>query len=247
MAVDSLVTCTFQNNDSSTRDETRFQLVVETAAPLTGSQLQGIWQEFFNNHGGTHGLGAYLASCVSRTIPGALFAYDITAHLDGSPHGSPYASSSVTIDGAVSDSRGNQLCAVFAFVDSFYSAVPTSGPTVSIPTPESAQDAGAPATHLGTNRPKSRHANRMYFGPVSADAIGVDGNANPQWTDTFMADAHLALHTFAGNVDTLPGAPIWMVWSRRNAQVEAVASGWVDRGIKTRRRKAFSPNLRSAF
>jgi hypothetical protein len=248
MATTSLVTITLENNDASSKDQTKFSLVVTGSAQISAATLTNIWEGFFDNAGApTHRLGTYLATCINLAAGGQCAAYDITAHLDGSPHGSPYVTSSAAMNPSLGDSRGNQLCAVFAFNDSLYAGTPAAGPSGAIPTPEFAQDMGAPATHTGTTRPKSRHTNRMYFGPLDAGAIGVDGNADPQFTDTFMADAAGSLAHFLATVASLPTSPVWSVWSRRNAAVTPVNQGWVDRGIKTRRHKAFVPNLRTNF
>jgi len=115
------------------------------------------------------------------------------------------------------------------------------------PTPESAQDYGAPATHMASSRPKSRHLGKIEFGPLDASAIGVDGNANPQFTDTFVNDAVAVLANFMANVGSITGGAAWSVWSRRDAFVYGVTGGWVDRGVKTRRSKTFVPNLRTTF
>lgn len=244
MTVISLNTITFENENGSSKDQVKFSLVTQGATGLTAAQVATLWGVFFNQHVATHGLGEYLATCVSRTVPGAAAAYDITAHLDGSSHGSPYVTGSYTLPASLGDSRGNQLCAVLNHHSGAYATTPNNGPSGPIPTPEQAQDYGAPATHTGVTKPKQRQAGRMFLGPLSSTAIGVDGDANPQFTDTFMADAAAHLSFFNGNISADIGQD-WKGWSRRDAAVWFVTGGWVDRGVKTRRVKGHNPNTRT--
>lgn len=244
----SLCTLTAENVNASTKDQTKLAVVVSSPAALTDVQLSNLWDVFGDNSGApTNRLWTYLASCVSRAAPAKAAAYDITAHLDGSVHGSPYVTTDRPLLAALGDSRGNQICAVFSWQDGDYATTPTTGPSAAIPTPEAAIDMGAPATHPGQTRPKSRHSNRMYFGPVDGSAIGVDGSGNPQWTDTFMEDAAGSLAFFRDHVPSVTGGAVWQVWSRRNAAISVVEHGWVDRGLKTRRRKTFVPNLKTTW
>lgn len=241
----SLITFTAQNNNGVAKDAIRFQLVWNQGS-MSATSLEAHWTEFLNtvHTGQTHKLGEYLAGCISRTTPQVMAAYDITSHLDGSPHGSPYVTVSDTVlPAALGDSRGNAQCAVLSWNSSDYTVTPVTGPTGAIPTPESAQDMGAPSTHPGVTRLRQRRSNRMFFGPVEGGAIGVNGDGNAQWTDTFMTDVSANLAGFLADA----GSNIWQGWSRRNADVWSVVEGWVDRGIKIRRHKGFDPNERTTW
>lgn len=238
----SLVTFELPNMNGVPKDAVRLQIVTQASDFWAPSDLASMANKLFDttHTGATNPMGSYLASCLSPDT--TIKAYDITAHLDGSPHGSPYAFEVGTRAHTGGDSRGNAQCAVFTWHSADYDSTPNDGPSGAIPTPEAAQDMGAPATHTGVTKLKARHANRMYFGPVDGSAIGVDGNGNPQWTDTFMTDAQKNIGGFL----LTDGFGVH-VWSRRDAVARSIGSGWIDRGIKIRRVKGFNPNTRTLF
>jgi hypothetical protein len=100
---------------------------------------------------------------------------------------------------------------------------------------------------MGVTKLKSRMANRWYFGPIASDAVGINGDANPQFTDAFVADAAAQMNWAVDNLSGVTGDAVWEQWSRRNAEIFPVTHGWVDRGVKTRRKKAFVPNLKTTW
>lgn len=242
MSTTSLVTFEIGNKNGVAKDSVRFQIVTVAGADWAELDLQGMAIKFLDtvHTGATNPMGAYLASCLDLST--TVRAYRIDGHLDGSPHGSPYATAVQARVAEGGDSRGNAQCAVITWHSSAYDTTPNEGPSGDIPTPESAVDMGAPATHTGVTKLKARQANRMYFGPLDGSTIGVDGNANPQFTDTFMTDAQKNMGGFL----LTDGFGVH-VWSRRNAAVTAIGSGWVDRGVKIRRNKGFQPNTRTLF
>ena len=242
----SLITATIQNNDLDPKDEVRFNWATNTGG-LTAVQAQTFVDDFFKVDPGGAGTANEhaLASCLT---PGTVLngvdirVYDITGHLDGSPHGSPYVHTATTLDAVGGDSRGNQLVVVFGFHASSYGTTPVDGPTVAtIPTTERAQDQGAPPQHTGVEKLQSRRSGRMYFGPVDGSIIGVDGNANPELTGTWKTNFPANLAAF------LAEHPEWCSWSRRDLAVYPVSAGWVDFSIMTRRVKAFSGAGRGAW
>lgn len=247
MTTISLCTMSIPNKNGVPKDGVKMQFVLEGSSPLTATQLELAWNSLLNHAGPTNTLAGYLASCLSRVPDAAVAAYDITAVLGGGAMGSPYVTGHQTVGASLGDSRGNQLVAGFGFHSGTYASTPAVGPTAAIPTPESAQDMGAPATHMGPTRPKSRQLARMAFGPLDASAIGVDGNLNPQFTDTFINDAVFILSNWITTIGAITGGQALAVWSRRDAATNTISGGWVDRGVKTRRSKTFLPNLRSTF
>ncbi len=231
----SLCTFTVPNNDGDPKDEVRFSFVIEGAL-LTAGGLQTLWTAVMDTAypGASLHSSAALASCLVLT-GGAITgrAYDITAFLDGSPHGSPYLVEAVTGTGPGGDSRGNQLCAVIGFQSAAYLSTPVDGPIAAIPSSESAIDQGAPATHMGTTKLQSRQSGRIYFGPLDGSVIGIDANANPELTGTWKTNFSENFH------DAIVTPGVFRVWSRRNAAVYPITQGWVDNSIGTRRVKAF--------
>lgn len=238
----SLVTFELPNMNGVAKDAARMQVVTQASDFWAATDLEAMAEKLFDtvHTGATNAMGHYLASCLDPAT--TIRAYDISAHLDGGPHGSPYVSAAITRTATGGDSRGNAQCAVINWHSLDYATTPNNGPVGAIPTPESAQDMGAPATHSGVTKLKARKANRMYFGPLDGSTIGVDGDGNPQFTDTFMTDAQ---KNFGGFFLT-DGFGVH-VWSRRDSGVHAIGGGWVDRGIKIRRTKGFSPGTRTTF
>jgi hypothetical protein len=185
----------------------------------------------------------HIADCIDLTKV-MVQLYDLTGHLGGTPLGSPVAVTTpswarlATLGGP--HSGGSQLAACCVFHSAY--DVPEVGATASIPTSESAQDEGAPATHTGITRPRARERGRVYIGPLAAGSTSsVDANGNPSLIAT-------CLDTLTAACTDLMAAPVsWSVWSRRDSTLRHVTHGWVDHGIKTQRRRTYKPNLRESF
>lgn len=242
MAV-QLITYDWPNLNGEAKDAVRLSLVMEIGTLPPGS-LQSNWNDWMGHAYGTATLSTdhLFANCLSRAADAVTAkAYDITAFLDGSPHGSPYLTEQVTVSGTGGESRGNQLCAVVGVQGANYLSTPTDGPIGAIPTPEAAQDMGAPATHMGVTKLRSRLSGRWYLGPIDSSVVGVDGNNNPELTGTWQTNLE---QNFAG---FLLAQPAVRIWSRRNAAVYAIGSGWVDNSIATRRKKAYAGAGRTPF
>lgn len=97
--------------------------------------------------------------------------------------------------------------------------------------------------------PQSRRRGRIFFGPLTASAIGMDPSSKaPIVTETFRRDAALACRTLAA--DDSDGTQ-WCVWSRVDSEFVPVTSGWVDndpdtirkRGLRASDRETWSINV----
>lgn len=219
--------------DVDATDSTK-QLAIDTA--LTG---------FYDGNKAISGQNTitYFATCIDVTKV-LVQLYDLTGHLGGSPLGSPLVTTTPswtrlgTLGGPASG--GNQLSACCVFHAAY--DVPEVGASASIPTSEAAQDEGAPATHTGITRPRARERGRVYLGPLAAGATSlVDSNGNP----SLLA---AAVDTFtAACTDLMATSTVWSVWSRRDSLLRPVTHGWIDKGIKTQRRRTYKPNTRSSF
>lgn len=146
--------------------------------------------------------------------------YDINAHLDGSPHGSPIDSFASGIGPVLH--TGTFLPAGVALVLGFRSSYGTdfeAGPTASIPTDVRARAEGAPATHSGKTRPRSSHRGRLYLPPMNISV--VDGPVDP--ADTARPKASVVagmLASFKACSDAIIAAGCTLVqWSRKLARV----------------------------
>jgi hypothetical protein len=208
--------------------------------------------DFYNHANFTHPICDYLGGAVSRAANAAtLRIYDIAAHLDGSPHGSPRSTQQFTINAAAAEPATVEnlptqiACAISMHAD--LSALAEIGPTVAtLPTPDRAVDFGAPATHSGKTKPRARARGRVFLGPLTtlcAETDAGDGRVNV--TAAAQAD-------FAGAIVRLADALLAVtgylaVWSRRDAMLRQVTGGWVDDRFDTVRRRNEAAESRNTW
>lgn len=175
--------------------------------------------------GMTNALATYLGKQVSRSSNSASTEiYDITAHLDGTPHGSPVAAHSFTPSNAGTDNGvPSGVAAAISFRSDYGSAV-EFGP--------------------GT-RPRSRLRNRFYWGPLVSSVLTQESTTNRVvFTNGFMQDATLYV---AGVAELLVGGVSgWKLqtWSRKNATTEDVIESWMDDRPDYQRRRSDPSTVR---
>lgn len=192
--------------------------------------------------GGTHSISAYLAPSISRGANSATVrVYNVTGHLDGSPHGSPASSMVFTPTAPITGlSLPEGVCCCVTNVASYGSDV-EFGPVSAIPTPpDLIADFGAASTHQGRTRPRSRDRGRQYWGPLNLNVIGNESTTNRAlFGSSFLTDMGLAYAQFL-NAPALSGSGTTakiQVWSRRNVSMKPVAQVVIaDRPAYQRRR-----------
>lgn len=178
-------------------------------------------EHFYNNAGtgGTFEVGKYLGKQLDRTNSHALIqAYDITAHLNGSPHGSPVAQDNWTLSSAATSTTLPSGCAVAVSWRADYGTDVEFGP--------------------GT-RPRARDRNRVYLGPINSTAIIEDSTTkrclvNPN----FITDALAALFSLSEAVDPTGDDWVLQVWSRKNAGTKLAVEGFLDDRPDYQRRRS---------
>jgi hypothetical protein len=199
---------------------------------------------FFNSlaSGQTHPIAYYIGPNVSRAANAITTEWtDVTAHLDGSPAGSPYSTDTWTL-GAGGPQAGlpPQLAACVGIRGAYGTDI-EHGPVVTLPTDDRAIDEGAGATHLGASRPRARDRGRFYVGPLTIQTLDTvaGGSAGVgAFAALFLTDMAAALHPFLGVIDSGMADQSQMVqWSRRNASVHLVEFFFVDEGVATQRRR----------
>jgi hypothetical protein len=208
---------------------------VDFVFEATGSETTIDWSDsvnplyaidgFWNTPAGgfTSGLGVYFSS----EFPGGtgvttIETYDITAHLDGSPSGSPMRIDSgnlgVTRTGA-SDLHP-ALVGVLAYRRTYGSA-----PEV-----------------LGSTRPRARDRGRIHIGPLRNSAmLNGTGQADSGFIGLMKAAANELAHTWnfgAGNQFN------WRQWSRKNASVGSIDFLASQYGLGIDRRRVDESNSR---
>ena len=117
----------------------------------------------------THPVGYFISGLIDRAGLVTVDQYDWTSF---GPTGSPIWTETFTppATSGASDFQPPELAVCVSF-NGNATGVPEVGPSGPIPTPEAAQDMGAPATHTGRTRPASRLRNRVYVGPLIIDAF----------------------------------------------------------------------------
>jgi hypothetical protein len=197
------------------------------AGAIDPPSVNGALHEFYNVDvaaGGPHNVANYIGEQISRAASACKVRwYDLTGHLDGSPHGSPVAETAITL-GAVNPgalSLPSELCVVIS----------THG------------DLSNVLEEAGNTRPRARLRGRSYIGPLSSIAMDQDASSK-RVRVTLQCRA-----TMAGAMARLMNAAGFdlCVWSRLNASASTVVGGFVDDGFDVQRRRGEKSTLRSTF
>ena len=202
----------------------------------------------FYNTGSTSGkkVSDFISQTISRTVPVDVKCYDISTTLNGSPHGSPVATSTFTLGNPVSAvDIPSEVAVCFSFHAAYGTSVEEGAIDTSIPSSEEAIDQGAPTTHTGRDRPRARVRGRIYVGPLSFGAVKTSGGAQCTVADDLVT-ALVGAGGAGPRLLALTGAN-WRVWSRRNAAVYTVTTGWVDNEFDTQRRRRIKATARTTF
>lgn len=173
--------------------------------------------------GASEALYLYLSPVLDRTANhGTISVYDITAHLDGSPHGSPVDGGTFTLLGGEGTPMPEGLAACVSY----------------------RADYGTDVEYGPHTRPRARDRNRHYFGPLTQACFNFPtSTARVSFASRFMTDC--LANTKQVEVITGTGLPPdqWnlQVWSRKNASVKPVAEYWMDDRPDYQRRRSDQP------
>jgi hypothetical protein len=162
---------------------------------------------------------------------------DVTAHLDGSNAGPPFRTDLATLTTAssASDSPG-QVCACVAYRADYGTAI-EKGPMEDLPTPDDAQDYGAPPTHPGRTRPRARYRSRFFLGPLCTGLpiATLGGGLNT----TFKNDLGIAMTTLLQTWNSGTANQFnCVVWSKADAMVRSAKYYFVNENCASQRRRA---------
>lgn len=221
MAKTALVKTILLSTDTDV-DNASWQFVFHsnTAADFSGiTPVIGAVEAFTNTAGtgGAHPLAWYISDVMSRGVADTTIeVYDITTHLDGSPHGSPVAMSNYHLGIVGTTPRGlpEGVAATISF----------------------RADYGTDVEFGPHTRPRARDRNRVYVGPLTTDAIDY-GQLGHQCVlkDAFITDCLAALFDLSG----VHGSDwVLQVWSRVNAAVKLPTIGWMDNRPDYQRRRS---------
>lgn len=232
-----LATATITNASGIARDSAKNAFVFSTNTDDAAG-----WQacadaviDFYNTvRASGAAVAYYIADHMSRAANGCrVDVYDLDGKLDGSPHGSPIYTKTFTLQGAITaDSLPPEVALCLSFQTNDALDAPVEGTEQMIKTPAAAVRMGAPATHLGRVRPRSRKRGRLFIGPLTKSALALDGTGRPVPNPTLITTLGQAASALM-NVASCD----WLQWSRANAQARTVHDAWVDDAFDTQRRR----------
>lgn len=161
----------------------------------------------------------YISEVMSRsTNASQMEVYDITGHLDGSPHGAPVAIHNWTL--GTTDNT-------------------TSYPEGVAATVSFRADYGTDVEFGPGTRPRARDRNRVYIGPLNGYAFTTDVTTHRCLLDpTFVSNLLKALNGISQTIDLSGGDWNLRVWSRKNAGVKVPTTGFMDNRPDYQRRRS---------
>lgn len=178
-------------------------------------------------------LSELMSAGLSRTANAcAVKLYDITDHLDGSPHGSPYAISNFTLVGAVALTPLPEEVALCATLEA------KDRSTQRVEVPDGADPDAKP------DRPRQRYTGRVYIGPLvyNGSTVVQDANGMSRPGGNLDACVRAVLKRLADEVDTTSADEASLgVWSRKSAVIRGVEYIRTDNAFDTQRRRGASP------
>jgi len=190
--------------------------------------------------GQVHTLSSYFAPSIDRTSNSArINCYNITGHLDGSPHGSPVFFVNWTPSSALDSTAQAEGLAVVVGLEAAYGSDVEFGPSAALPTPpDIVADFGAASTHTGHTRPRARDRGKNWWGPLTTSALAYDGtNFQQVVSATCAADFQAAYGKTLVQPVLTSGTAQLGVWSRRNVSVKPATIMRVDRRPGYQRRR----------
>lgn len=178
-------------------------------------------------------IGDQMSGCVSRSADASVIKlYDITGHLDGSPHGSPRAVQTFTLDGSGSTLGHPEEVALVLTLE----AANRSEQLVEVP---DGSDAGA-----APDRPRQRYTGRVYLGPWAAAHNAQQGTTNFSRPPSILTDGirqagvRLSVGIDAAGAGDLASLG---VWSRADRAIRGIDAVRTDDSWDTQRRRGCAP------
>lgn len=224
LAVAKLKKASGMPNDTA---ENTFAFACSTAVAVAAPSIAEKLHQFYciENTTQTRPLWAWLAASVSDGATGLqVDVYDITAHLNGSPHGSPVYTQTFDPNTSGPDSLPDEVAVCLSYHSAYGTDVEFG-----------------PAT-----RPRARDRGRIFFGPLMRGAVEEDGiTSEPFPATNLRLDLKAAATTLMG--DGTGEAETWSVWSRTDATLKAVVGGWIDNAFDTQRRRGNAPDFRNIW
>lgn len=194
-------------------------------------------RDFYNVEGtpgsASTAVGTWIGSQISRVQSSKVRMYDISGHLDGSPHGSPTAELDFVLRANLDP--GQDYPAEVACALRWEALGRADAPVDAIDGPEDPD--------LLPDRPKQRLTGRIYVGPLQITAGQADANGVIRPSATFrqtLADAGKRLADTSFPVLGQSSMRLG-VWSRKQQSVTRLEAVAVDDAFDTQRRRGPDP------
>lgn len=213
-----------------------FSFIVPAGFPTapTYEQLTNAIAEFYNFiTSTTNAIASFMGPSLSRAANAcSVDVYDVTGHLNGSPHGSPVYTDLFTLAG---DEAGQELPREAAL------ALTLRGNGWASQLVEEPDDAD-PGDEV--QRPRQRYTGKVYLGPWkdTSDAESATGNLSIPSTALRTTILDSAENLF----DDLSVLSIfWSTWSRSDAAMRSITDVQIDDAWDTQRRRGGAPVTRT--
>jgi hypothetical protein len=184
--------------------------------------------------GAVHPMYEYLSGIVDNTAGNGLTlrAYDISSHLDGTPHGSPAYVESYTVPASTLSERDlPSECAT---------AITLEGLGRAAAPVEIADDSDPDSA---PERPKQRHTGKLYFGPLNTGTVELVSSI-PRVKASYRDDAIAATKNCAANVAAIGTGAALCVWSRVDAALRPLEAVSIDNAFDIMNSRGEKPSVR---
>jgi hypothetical protein len=204
----------------------------------SANTLALIGSNLFNTVGAGASLpmSSYLGSQADRgTNHCVTNVYDVTAHLDGTPHGSPVATMLWTLGASIgAPNLPESVAACVSYRADYGTDVEFGAPT---------------GVETGRTRPRAQDRGRLYFGPlVQGVAISEVPTGRVHFTTQFITDclANVKQMLIVNGGDSEFGNQWGLsTWSRKGAVMKGITEFWMDDRPDTQRRRADPSGLKT--
>lgn len=227
---DLLVTATLRNNSGIERDNLVNSFAVQGGGANGMANLGEVTTAFAGFY---QTIAPYLSTAISRAAAANILdVYNIAGALDGSPHGSPVFSDTMTLPAAQVGypnlpSEVAVACTWKAFLRDVQPVERADG-----------ADAG-----IFVDRPMQRYTGRVFLGPLTTYAIEQVASQEPRVLPAFITAIQDAADQLQTDLLARANGP-WQlsVWSRSDATLRGVEYARVDNAFDTQRRRGTAPS-----
>lgn len=217
-----------------------FAFSVPTLTGTVCDSLKDAIRRFYDVTGTSQAaaVSAYMSRMIRRdaTTPHVIDFYDISGHLDGSPHGSPVFSRAFDI---VTTNTSVPLPSEVSL------ALTLRGTGWSTALVETA-DGSDPGTEL--DRPRSRKTGKIYVGPFTTSALAAAATPYQGRPDSgLINDLAYAGKHLAEKVAADTSGARWCIWSRSDEFLYTITDVQVDDAWDTQRRRGPDATTRTTL